>query len=121
MAVAAQGILGSAKNSAKLGERHATLVGEVTTLRLLAEEGSLLHQGGTQLLNPLSRVHNQLPRLPPMPFALSTPLQQPQSSPVLITTLSLTLPQNTGGRVQVLKFQSYLLILNAVRLLAQVC
>ena len=55
-----------------------------------------------------------------MPFALSTPLQQPQSSPVLITTLSLTLPQNTGGRVQVLKFQLYTSMSKAVRVLPQV-
>ena len=104
MAVADRDILGSAKNSVKHGGKLATLAGEATTLRLLAEEGSLLHQGGTRLLNPLSRVlHHlqswppgELTRVPPMPSALSTHLQHLQLE-FLITTLSLTLPQNTGG------------------------
>ena len=98
LAVPDLNILGRAQNTAKLGGKLATPVAEPTTLQLLVEEENLLHQGGTQLLNPLSRHLNWVGSLPPMPSALSTPLQQLQlESLVLITTLSLTLPQNTGG------------------------
>ena len=101
MAVVDQVILGSAKNSAKLGGKRAMHVGETTTLRLLVEEESQLQRGGTQPLNrPASHLRGWLlcvlTRVPPMPSALSM-LGQHMQLNFLITTLSHTLPQNTGG------------------------
>ena len=49
MDAADQDILGSAKSSARLGERFAKLAGKATTLKLLAEEENQLHQGETLL------------------------------------------------------------------------
>ena len=59
-------------------------------------------------------------KLLPLPFALSALLHLLKPLVLLISTLSPTVPHNIGVSVQVLKFQSYTLILNAVRLLAQV-
>ena len=55
----------------------------------------------------LNRILKSRAGLPPLLFALSAPLHLLKPLVLLISTLSHTVPHNTGVAVQVLKFQSY--------------
>ena len=68
----------------------------------------------------LNRILKSRVGLPPLLFALSAPLHLLKPLVLLISTLSHTVPHNTGVAVQVLEFQLDLLLSKHVPVLPQV-